>query len=338
MMPRQIRNVIRIEATDSPNVQLALEQQRLGLPVTGETVVPGVLSWAEYQDRLATWSEPRKEVGLYARFYEGAEELLFPPAWMDAAALLSYQLSGAKRVARGGGCDPAQGGDKTTMCAVDEFGIIELTSKKTPNTVVCCSEAIAFIRKHNIPPERFCFDLGGGKEHADRIRHGDPSRGIPGLAVRAIGFGEAPQLEIKRGLHQIEQRKDAKEEAYAYVNRRAQMYHEASLLFDPSLPETGLGPTCWTDAFPGKRFLGFACPKHGPVFVELRRQLEVMPKLTDLEGRYWMLPKNKRNKEDKRKTLVELIGHSPDEADAFVLACHSMLHKSKRATAGSAIR
>jgi hypothetical protein len=36
------------------------------------------------------------------------------------------------------------------MCAGDELGIIELVSKKTPDTSVIVGEALAFMRKHNI--------------------------------------------------------------------------------------------------------------------------------------------------------------------------------------------
>jgi len=34
-------------------------------------------------------------------------------------------------------------------------------------------------------------------------------------------------------------------------------------------------------------------------------------------------------------TLVDLIGHSPDEADAVVLACHGMLHAQSRPRVGA---
>jgi hypothetical protein len=34
------------------------------------------------------------------------------------------------------------------------------------------------------------------------------------------------------------------------------------------------------------------------------------------------------------KTLVELVGHSPDRADSLALACWSMLNKVKRPKAG----
>ena len=72
-------------------------------------------------------------------------------------------------------------------------------------------------------------------------------------------------------------------------------------------------------------------------YEELRRQLAVMPKETDEEGRAMMPPKNRKPGQDEtnRKTLVELLGRSPDEADALVLAVHGMLHKPQVMKAGA---
>jgi len=64
-----------------------------------------------------------------------------------------------------------------------------------------------------------------------------------------------------------------------------------------------------------------------------------MDKLWDKEGRRRMRAKNRVGKEGEErgeKTLVELIGHSPDEADAVVLACHAMLHRAPVSRAGVA--
>src|SRR5260370_41122549 len=71
-------------------------------------------------------------------------------------------------------------------------------------------------------------------------------------------------------------------------------------------------------------------------YSELRRQLAVMPKETDEEGRAMMPPKNRKPGQDetKRKTLVEILGCSPDQADALVLAVHGMLHKPQVMKAG----
>ena len=87
--------------------------------------------------------------------------------------------------------------------------------------------------KHAIPPERFAFDRGGGgKEHADRLR-------AQGYKVQTIAFGETLMGDLKRGLKSLGEKKEEREERYAYRNRRAEMFGELSLLLDPSLSEKG---------------------------------------------------------------------------------------------------
>lgn len=312
MPPKYYRRVIRIRATDSPNVKLGLAQVEAGLAPTHETVVPGVLTYSEYLNRRANWDKIKQCVSLDAEFYEGAELLLFPPDWLNAAEERARSLP-RNRKAKAGGCDPAEGGDSTCMAAVDEYGLIDLVSKKTPNTDLIAQEAIAFMRKHDIPPLKFCFDRGGGgKQHADRLR----GMGYP---VRSVGFGESLAPDPRYGKAPVRIRKEDKEGRYEYVNRRAQMYGELSEALDPGLP--------------GVRF---AIPAE---YEELRRQLAPMPKLYDKEGRLFMLPKNKRNPDpanpSTEKTLVELIGCSPDEADSVVLAYHAMVHRPTNLVAGA---
>lgn len=283
---RYYRKVLRISALDSPNVARGLAAQRGDDPSTWPDELPGLLTYPEYVKRRATWSEVRQTIGLDAMFYEGAELLLFPAAWLANAARLALDRP-SKRQAKAIGCDPGEGGANTCWCVVDEWGILEMVSLKTPDTTVIPSMSLALIRKHSIPPDRFVFDRGGGgKQAADHMR-------LAGVAVRTVAFGESPSLPVKRGIHQIEARRELVEDRYVYVNLRAQMYHEASLLLD----------TARTDG-------SFAIPA---IYTELTRQLAVMPKLTDGEGRYWMMPKTKRDSNDKRPTLTELIGHSPDE-------------------------
>ena len=310
-MTRYFRKILRIRASDSPNVRLALRQLADGEKPTGEMVVPGVLSWDEYCRRRATWDIVRQTIGLDAEFYQGAEILLFPPEWLNRAERLAVALAGKPRHAKAIGIDPAEGGDSTSMAVVDELGLIELVSKKTPDTSVVTGEALAFMKKHNVIPENVVFDRGGGgKEHADRLRS-------QGYMVRTVAFGEAVAQEPKRGKTHFAERVEVKEERYAYVNRRAQMFGELSELLDPARPGAG-----------------FALPRH---YAELRRQLAVIPRLYDGEGRLELPPKNRRHGQSTngRKTLVEILGCSPDEADALVLAVHGMLHKSRRHSVGA---
>jgi hypothetical protein len=326
-----LRKVIKVSATDSPNVLMALAQMARGEQPTNEILLPGVLTWEEYQERLKLWeSDPeRLSVGLLGEFYEGPETKLFPDGWLELAhkrhdLILSVSLNGrgSRRQCKGIGCDPAEGGDSSCWTGVDETGILFQESRKTPDTNVIPSHSALLIREHGIDPQRFVFDRGGGgKQHADRMRAPVREGGYD-LRVRSVAFGEAPHLEPKRGLHLLADRKELIEDRYVYVNLRAQMYHEAALLLDPTFPL-------------GERYSeGFAIPRSLTKLVE---QLRAMPRLIDGEGRYWLPPKNKKDPKDSRKTLVEIIGHSPDEADSFVLAVHAMLRKSSVPTAGAVV-
>ena len=74
----------------------------------------------------------------------------------------------------------------------------------------------------------------------------------------------------------------------------------------------------------------------GPPYARLIHQLKLFPKLYDGEGRLELPPKHRRlgEQETKRKTLVELIGQSPNEADAFGVMVHCMMHEARQAVAG----
>jgi hypothetical protein len=344
------RKVEHIEVTDSPNVRLGIAERAMGIAPTYRTVIPGCKPYNEYERDQVTRDEEWLCVAHHARFWKGASLLLFPPEWLNRAgrlALLLQELTGTgrlKRIAKSIGIDPAEGGDKTSMCAVDEYGIIELVSRKTPNTMDVVREAIAFMRKHNVKAESTAFDRGGGGyQHANYLRE-------QGYNVRTVAFGESLILAPQRAKRLFKQRQQVYEGKYVYVNRRAEMYWELSQHVDPihlqqipffarstSAKHTdGVALGGWSiPTF----FSGVECHKHGGNC--LRMQLSAMTKLYDKEGRCRMLPKNRVGKketasEKSEKTLVELIGHSPDEADAIALALHVMLHKSIRTTAGVA--
>jgi len=238
-------------------------------------------------------------IGLDGMFYEGAEILMFPPAVLNACEKIADAIKGLKRQAKAIGVDPAEGGDKTAMVAVDEMGIIEIVARKTPNTAVIPGEVLQFMRQHNVIAENVLFDRGGGgKQHADRLRQ-------QGYKVRTVGFGEPVQLDLKRGQYQLETRKNIKEQKYVFKDRRAQMYGELMELTQE----------------------GYGIPAE---YTELRRQLAPIPKTYDEEGTLVLLPKGGEG------GLIELLGHSPDEADALVLAVHGLMHKPIRQVAGSA--
>lgn len=302
---RYYRRIIRITAEHSPNVKFARAQQQAGIPPTNEIILPGVLSWADYAKRRATWDIVRQTIGLDAKHWKGADQLLYPPHWLAASmrAAVGYRVKRLKRIAQAIGIDPAEGGDKTTMTAVDELGVIEQVSKRTPDTSVIRREAVAFGRLHNVPAENWAFDAGGGgKQIADELR-------ANGYNVRTVAFGEKVTPPPRVGMQLIELKIDEREARYAYVNRRAQMYGQ---LRNRINPQAGYD-------YP------FGIPEE---YEELIRQMALIPLRYDGEGRMKLPPKNKRDPKSNEITLIQIIGHSPDELDSLVLAVHAMTHEA----------
>ena len=308
------RRVIHIEATASPNVRLGISQYEKGMTPTDEVLVPGLKTYGEYCKNLEMWDEAQQCVSLRAQFYKGKDVLLYPAEWLKRAKEIAERLRGKVRKARGIGVDPAEGGDKTAMVAVDEYGVIEVSSKTTPDTAMIPLEAYGFAVKHGLKdnPELICFDRGGGgKQHVDRLKADYD------FACRSIGFGEAIVPDPKRGITVLEERVDQRGEQYAYKNRRAQMYGDLRDLLDPSLNPQGFG-------IPKEEY-------------ELLRQLGPIPLWYDREGRMYLPPKqrnaNAKGPVAQEVTLNSLLGCSPDEADALALAVHAMLREEPKAFA-----
>lgn len=302
---RFFRKVIKIRALDSPNIRLAQQEIAAGRKPSGTCLVPGVVDWDTYQKRLVMWDPIRQSIGLEAEFYEGAEALVFPPAWLNAAeahaARLNPRRSSKRRVM---GIDPAEGGDSSVWTIIDDDGILFQLSMKTTDTTVLVNRTLALMREWNVKPEDTLFDRGGGgKQHADRLRE-------MGYKVRTVGFGEAASdpHQDKR-MRTSRQKDEAREIRYAYKNRRAEMYWLLRLRLDPNENRP------------------FGMPAE---LAELRRQLSMIPVQYDSEGRVVLPPKDKRNPNSNEITLKEILGCSPDEADSLVLAVFGLERKSKR--------
>jgi hypothetical protein len=243
------------------------------------------------------------------RFVEGVGTPLFPAAWLDHAEGRAEALQGRRRAAGAIGVDPGEGVAKTAWAVVDEEGLIELISRPTPDTAVIPGETLALARRYGVPAGRVVFDRGGGgKEHADRLR-------AQGFAVRTVAFGEAVVAEPHWGRRPLAERQGEREERYAYVNRRAQLYGELAERLDPAGPRGGFG-------LPAE-------------YTELRRQLAAFPKQYDGEGRLTLPPKQRRaGAAGGAPSLAELLGCSPDEADALALAVYALGHAEQRTFAG----
>ena len=299
-----LRKIIHIRATDSPNVKLGLAQEARGGKPDFKEVLPGVLNYATYKQRRLTWDKIRQCVGLDGLFYEGAEVLLYPPDWLDRAediARNGFPKSGRRTM----GVDAAAGGANTVWCTINKRGVLNIRSMKTADTSDIPGRTIAYAREDGVKMEDVLFDAGGGgKQHADRLRS-------QGHDVRIIAFGGAPTADPAELVWMKERstRKEEKEVRHVYKNRRAEMFCLLRYnLLDPEANVQGFGIS--------------------EKYTELRRQLAPLPYDYDGEGKIYLPPKSKPTKEYKGITITELIGCSPDEADALVLAVFGQYDES----------
>lgn len=309
------RKVIQIKAEDSPNVRYAIAQKKLGQEPTNTVIVPGVKPYDEYVKNRLLWDRVHQCVGLDAEFYEGAEVMMYPKEWMQLAMERANGLTGTwwhnRRTTMG--VDSAQGRDNTSWVVCCVMGLIRIKSIKTPDTSIIVPTTIALAREFNVQPEDILFDLGGGgKQHVDALRK-------LGYKVRGVAFGESvsPEKRHRGVVNTLGQRKEEAEVRYTYRNKRAELYGTARQRLDPA--------SGYTFAMP-RSIAERGRDDGGPSLVQ---QLMPIPLWYDGEGRIYLPPKHKKaeqkNKEsDHNATMTDLIGCSPDEADAFVLANYGL--------------
>lgn len=333
-MPRWFRRVIQIKAEDSPNVKAGLEGR-----LDSHVPVPGVLSYAEYLERRATWDPIRQTVGLDAEFYEGAELKLVPARWLKEAAEYAKErppVSPALR--RWMGVDPAEGGDDTCWVIIDRHGVLFVLRLKTNDTNVVYGKTLELMQRFGVAAEDVAFDRGGGKEHADRLR-------AAGHNVRTVDFGTL-KVEPKRGIRVFPEKREAVETKGEFKSRRSELYWNVRMLLERPLTEAEAMDDRVREAVAGLAGRGvvpkkdrFATPL--PMCDELHRQLSVVPLTYDELGRFELIPKQDPKDDDPTrpaenlKTFRYLLGGgSPDVADAFALAVFAMQNKPLRQTAG----
>jgi hypothetical protein len=323
MSVKYARKVIRIKAEDSPNVVLALRQKALGMKPTGAQIIPGCLDWDLYCHRRKTWDAVRQCISLDGMFYEGADQLLFPPDHLNRAEQWAREFGDRRGPLLGLGVDCAEGGDNTTWAIASSYGIHHLESRKTPDTVVITGHTLHLARLYGVGFKHIYFDRGGGgKEHADRLRY-------QGYPVVDVGFGDSVVPDPVRHMQTLERKIDDRHERTVYKNRRAQLYWLLHLRLTPGTDE---------NPYPFNDGHGYGIPDK---YVELRRQLAVMQKIYDEEGRIVMQLKRKKpfsaNANKHLQSLEEILGCSPDEADAAVLANYAIEPVSKPKTIRSVL-
>lgn len=289
------KKIIRIKAEDSPNVIVNQMLQDRGYDPTDEVVIPGVKKYSKYIQQRAELDPMDAAVILDATFYAGKEVKLFYKKILQEAVRRNRELKQRKK-ALSLGCDPGEGGDNTCICVGDFDGLINMHSEKTPDTSDIADIIITMGNRYSVPSDKWLIDRGGGgKQISDALRK-------RGYYCRTIGFGESA-TRINMGRLSFPTRVNQHEDKTYYKNRRTQMYFEAREMLT--------------------REQGYGIPE---VYTELIRQLSLIPKLRGSEGEMAIPPKNKRNEKDKSRTLIDIIGNSPDESDAFVLMIHGLLH------------
>lgn len=312
------RKVFKITAEDSPNVKLALKEISEGKEPSNRIIVPGVKDYQTYLVHRSEWDEKMQCIGLDAEFYEGDQVRMFPLDWIEEAETFQTRKTSEGVVYIG--CDPAEGGDYTVWTVIDSKGILHQEAIKTPDTTVITSNTLALIDAWNCKPENVYFDKGGGgKQIVDQIRKLDGRY----RKIQMVGFGESIANEKIIGRSSLDRRKGVDEEKYAYKNRRAQMYGILRELLNPFLES------------------GFTLPSailnktNGHDRKSLKDQLRPIPLDYDPEGKMILPPKSKRGPKDTTTTLVDMIGHSPDEADSLVLAVYGMCRKQGKLKIGA---
>jgi hypothetical protein len=297
-------NVIKIKASDSPNVRLAEAEIAAGKQPSHTNIIPGVVSYNDYLKRRKLWDPIRQCIGLDAEFYKGTEVLLFPPEWLNASEEQDRKLRRKARIKKkyerkaiAIGCDPAEGGDDTCWTVGDGLGILDKITIKTEDTSVITNKTIALIKQWEVKPQNVVFDAGGGgKQIADEL-------GSRGYKVRTVGFGQSAMNE--------------NDQRVVYKNMRAQMYGELSSALEPYSEDNSRQQ--------------FAIPEK---YDELRRQLAPIPRLYDAEGKLYLPPKSRPTPTYKGETLRSILGCSPDEADSLVLMYHGVLYQKHKLKLG----
>ncbi len=314
------RRVIQIKAEYSPNVRFALAQIARGIEPTNEVIVPGVIDYQDYLKARKLWDPIQQMVSLDAEFPEGSDNYLLPADWLSDSASHAETLP-FPRKGKTMGVDSAMGGDNTAWAICDDLGLLELVSKKTPNTSDIPKITLALANKWGVPAHQIYFDYGGGgKQHVDRLRE-------KGYRVNAVTFGTPASPEKRHGVTPLALRKEQDAVRYAYKNRRAEMYGTLRLKIDPAYNEKPFGLPA--------RLLDQPRGDNGP---SLLGQLSPLPLWYDEEGRLFLPPKKRRadaKTTTTKVTLDELLGCSPDEADALVLSVYGLTKKSNRPTAGA---
>jgi hypothetical protein len=304
-----MRKIIHIDGErDSPNVIYGkrwTSEKRFGLPAT---ILPGVLSYSEFLERLTMPPDERRG-RLHGLFPSQGASHIYTSEVLDFAARIWAKINAEanapiiKRGRRAMGVDVAAGGDWTVWTIVDRFGVVQKERRKTPNTAIIPGITIKLADRAKINPEDILFDSGGGGlNEANHLRD-------KGYAVQDVSFAAKSNYPDE------------------YRSMRAELYGEAAKMMAldaKTIAMTALPLPAWL-----KGWVYMAIP---PDDILLRQDLAVLPKKFDGEERLVLPPKNRKNTKHgaNEKTVVEMLGWSPDDGDSFVLACYAFRMMKER--------
>ena len=315
-----LSKVIHISGDDSPNVQVGKLREAQGIPGPHPIVIPGVLSYDEYIRRQLKWDKVKRRVRLEGLFFTGDSALLLPPDWLDASEEAMRRLlapgvwdnDNPRQVNPGTvgmGVDCGAGRDLSCWTVLDRLGVLHQHAIPTPDTYKITTTTIGLIERFKIPPERVCFDAGGGgKQIVDHLRATTPYKNI-----RSIMFGSSATPPPQKKTRGRDEKVTVKEDSWVYKNKRAEMHGILRTWLDPFLNEQP-----------------FAIPEE---LYQLREDLCQLPIWFDEGGRMFLPPKDTKpgTKENPDQiTIKKLIGRSPDRGDSLVLGIYALHKRPKR--------
>lgn len=317
----KLRKIIHVAAEDSPNVRLGMRLTEAGIPGPYPSAIPGMLTYAEYRHRQKKWDKIKRRMRLDGHFYEGDETLLYPPEWLDLSEQEFSNLCPAGYeesmdfsiydTVEAMGIDCGAGRDLTCWTAINHKRLVYQIAIPTPDTMDIVRRTVHLIDTYQVNPKKVFFDAGGGgKQIADRLRE-------MGYHVQTVFFGGAPTPPTGYRTRRTKEKVDQVETRQTYKNRRAEMYGVLRDILDPSMNETV-----------------FAIPNE---LHELRKELAIMPLMYDAEGKMYLPPKDHPPAANTQTTITikKILGHSPDRADALVLATFGLFGQPIRGKLGA---
>lgn len=319
--PGLLRKILHIDGELSPNVILGKRLKGAGIKGPYPSIVPGVLSYAEYMRRKRIWDAIKIHIRLHGKFYEGEAALMFPPDWLDRTEKAHWELhpTGYNQMSPrivtnpsthlAMGIDCGAGRDLSVWTIIDRLGIVFQHAESTFDTSIITKKTIEFIERFFISPAKICFDAGGGgKQIVDHMRDQNPKYKL----IRSIAFGSSPTQTTEKKSKKTDDKITEKEDTWVYKNRRAELYGDLRKWIDPSINQPVF-------ALPEELYL-------------MREELAILPLWFDSNGKMYLPPKDKapHAKDKEEITLKKLLGRSPDRSDSLVLAVHAHQSKGKR--------